>query len=174
MRAPFFNPLLIAIGFVFSTQASAEPLASASMLAKATLLGIQSAVRQGHQSGKIPISSLSCIESLDSAALVPVFEAAANENWSVAEIADIEKFLQTDIGRKYVKASNAQAARDNGDSQSERIPSFTNAEGVQIERFKKTPAGQQLMVRTEFASEKSRQEIRAKTLELLQTCGLGR
>jgi len=175
MRRTTLVPLILLLAAqAWSPAALAAPTASATMLAKSTLLGVQSAMRDAQQDGKVPRDAATCVQSLQPVALVPVFEAAVADNWSAGEIDSIEKFLATPAGRKYADRSVAQAQLDAGDRLVPPMASYTDDEIADIERFKKTPAGTQLMSRSEFANPQSRQAIQARLVELLKGCGVVR
>ena len=149
---------------------AATPTASATLLARSTLLGVQSAMREARLGNKISVDAATCVQSLQPVALVPVFETAVRDNWSAADIDAIEAFLATPAGRKYAERSVAQARLDAGDTLTAPMAEYTEDELAALERFRKTPAGAQLLSRTEFANPKSRQAIQARLLELLTGC----
>lgn len=149
---------------------AATPTASATLLARSTLLGVQSAMRDARQGGKITADAASCVQSLQPGALVPVFETAVKDNWSAAEIDAIEAFLATPAGRKYAERSVTQARLDAGETLASPIVEYTEDEIAAVDRFRKTPAGAQLIGRSEFAKSSSRQAIQSRLLDLLTGC----
>lgn len=153
--------------------AVAAPLESATTLAQSALLGIQYAARNGQLNGRTSRESLRCIESLKATSLLPVFEKAIAENWTTSEIAEVERFLATPVGKKYIKASYAYVANHAGVAPPEPAPKFDANEAAEFQRFQRTPGGQQLTVRNEFASEKSRREIQSNVVAKVRSCGVG-
>lgn len=149
---------------------AATPTASATLLARSTLLGVQSAMREARLGGKFTVDAATCVQSLQPGALVPVFETAVRDNWSAAEIDAIEAFLATAAGRKYAERSVTQARLDAGETLTAPIVEYTEDEVAAVDRFRKTPAGTQLIGRSEFAKAASRQAIQARLLELLNGC----
>jgi len=168
---PVTRVLLLTLGLHSAVEAVAEPLSSSHMLAESTLLGVQASARQSRESGKLSQDSANCVQAIRVTALIPVFESAIAANWSKSETSEIEAFLGTSLGRKFVKMSLLKAAASYGDPPSEPIPLFSGEEVARLQRFQQTSGGQQFLGRTEFAREDSRQAIRQKILELLRSCG---
>jgi len=168
----FARHTLAPILLVAAAQAAqAAPTASATLLARSTLLGVQSAMREAQRGGTVSIDAATCVQSLQASALVPVFETAVSDNWSRPEVDAIERFLATPAGRKYAERSVAQARLDAGERVADPLPSYTDEEIGEVDRFKKTAAGGQLMGRSEFANARSRDAIQGRLLELLKGCG---
>jgi hypothetical protein len=149
---------------------AATPTNSATLLARSTLLGLQGAMREARLGNKISVDAATCVQSLQPVALVPVFETAVRDNWGAADIDAIEAFLATPAGRKYAERSAAQARLDAGGTLTAPMAEYTEDELAALERFRKTPAGTQLVSHSEFANPKSRQAIQARLLELLTGC----
>lgn len=170
--ARFARPVLAPLLLLAAAQAAlAAPTASATLLARSTLLGVQSAMREAQQGGTVSVDAATCVRSLQPTALVPVFETAVSDNWSRGEVDAIERFLATPAGRKYAERSVAQARLDAGERVADPLPSYTDEEIGEVDRFKKTAGGAQLMGRSEFANPKSREAIQGRLLELLKGCG---
>ncbi|NKI94006.1 hypothetical protein [Rhizobacter sp. SG703] len=153
-----------------ATAAAATPTASATLLARSTLVGVQAAMREARAGNKIGVDAATCVQALQPAALVPVFETAVKDNWSAADVDAIEAFLATPAGRKYTERSVVQARLDAGEPLTAPMPEYTEDELAALNRFRKTPAGAQLVSRSEFANERSRKAIQARLLELLTGC----
>ncbi|KQU67167.1 MULTISPECIES: hypothetical protein [unclassified Rhizobacter] len=152
------------------TAAAATPTASATLLARSTLVGVQAAMREARAGNKVGVDAATCVQALQPAALVPVFETAVKDNWSAADVDAIEAFLATPAGRKYTERSVVQARLDAGEPLTAPMPEYTEDELAALNGFRKTPAGAQLVSRGEFANERSRKAIQARLLELLTGC----
>jgi len=149
---------------------AATPTGSATLLARSTLVGVQAAMREARAGNKIGVDAASCVQALQPAALVPVFETAVKDNWSAADVDAIEAFLATPAGRRYIERSVVQARLDAGEPLTAPMPEYTEEELAALNRFRKTPAGAQLVSHSEFANERSRKAIQARLLELLTGC----
>jgi hypothetical protein len=149
---------------------AATPTASATLLARSTLIGVQAAMREARAGSKIGADAATCVQALQPTALVPVFESAVKDNWNAADIDAIEAFLATPSGRKYTERSVVQARLDAGEPLTAPMPEYTEEELAALDRFRKTPAGAQLVSHSEFANERSRKAIQARLLDLLTGC----
>jgi hypothetical protein len=149
---------------------AAAPTASATLLARSTLIGVQAAMREARAGNKIGADAATCVQALQPTALVPAFETAVKDNWSAADIDAIEAFLATPAGRKYAERSVTQARLDAGEPLTAPLIEYTEDEVAALDRFRKTPAGTQLVSHSEFANERSRKAIQARLLDLLTGC----
>jgi hypothetical protein len=149
---------------------AATPTASATLLARSTLVGVQAAMREARAGNKIGADAATCVQTLQPTALVPVFETAVKDNWSATDIDAIEAFLATPAGRKYAERSVTQARLDAGEPLTTPMAEYTEEELAALDRFRKTPAGAQLVSRSEFANERSRKAIQSRLLDLLTGC----
>lgn len=153
------------------TQAFSTELASASMLANAALGAIQASAHLDQKKGRLSVVNLMCIRSLDVAELIPVFENAILDNWNASEVAEIETFLDTSAGKKFARIAVLRSVERAGGEPHEKKPELTRAEAAALRKFSATEAGNRLTMRNRFDRLKSGEEIKAKVIEMIGTCG---
>jgi hypothetical protein len=168
------SAIFIAVLLLVFKQALSEPLPESSIavmtFAKSALLGMQLSVRKGQEQGKVPSSVAGCVQSLDDLSFREVFVSLVSSNLNDQEIQATEQFFHSSVGQKYAKHGRLQIYTSVGERPPEPLPSFSDAEYKEVEKFSLTSAGEKLIARKVLQGPAAQQAIGAHIQRLLKAC----
>ncbi|MBU1235298.1 MAG: hypothetical protein KJ634_04775 [Gammaproteobacteria bacterium] len=161
---------LVSFAQVFAADGSVSPSIAVATFAKSSLIGMQLSVRKAERQGKIPANVSACVQSLDDSSFTAVFATLLADNLSKSELQATEDFFSTRVGGKYAKHGLMQIYTSVGETPPEPLPTFSDAEYKELERFGSTTAGEKLIVRKVLESASARQAIGSRIQGLLSLC----
>ena len=136
--------LLPVIAIMASTACAADTAATVQSFARATMLGIQLAIKQGRQTGKVSAATADCVAAFKPDRITAAFENLVKSRLSEDEQQSTESFFRSPTGIKYAKLNQLQVYQAMGQPVPEPLPEFSSAEIAQVESFSKTSAGEKL------------------------------
>ena len=145
---------------------------TATLVAKASLLGMKLGVQNKWQEGKFSSASNSCVQALKSDELVPGFTAAIAESMGIEDLQAADAFLTTPLGEKYAASALLRGYVAHGLELPQPMPEFSDKELAELQAFCQTSAGRKLMQEELLSIPVWRQMIRAGLLKLVEPCGL--
>ena len=149
---------------------SPSPSFAQATFAKSSLVGMQLSVRRAQLQGKVPATVSECVQLLDDSSFIQVFASLLAENLTPSERQDTDHFFSTPVGRKYAKHGLMQVYTAVGETPPEPVPTFSDPEYKELERFASTTAGEKLIVRKVLENASARQSIGSRIQTLLNQC----
>lgn len=151
---------------------TSAPAPTATLLAKAALVGIKVNVRERRAKGQIASLTVACIEDLDESALIPVYQSSLEREWGPQLLAESDTFLATPLGEKIARISMVEVYAALKHTTPEPAPVLTFQEEAEWAKFLDTPAGRKLVSKKSLSTFESRQSHRNAIIALSQSCGL--
>src|SRR4029077_13545892 len=117
---------------------------TASLYARALLVGLQLGAQMTADEGKSPQSVANCMQALSPSSLTDVVEAVLVDNLTQAELKPSDAFYRTTPGRKEATDGVLDAYTANGKTPPEDYPDISDAEYNEVDRFRNSAVGKKL------------------------------
>ena len=142
-----------------------------SNLSKAALTGLQLSVKKGVLDGKVTSETSACIAGINSSSFNSIYEPMVREIFTTEEEEEVEAFFKSDVGEKYAKYGLMQIYISVGLPPPEELPSLSDRELNEVEKFSKTSGGEKLMIKHSFQTSEANSAVQNRIHELLIGCG---
>lgn len=154
------------------TQSAREAApAATAVFAKAAYVGMELAMRHAYKTGKSTESAWKCMAAQDpDATFGAIYSAELNRVFTPKELADVERFFLSPLGKRYTQYMILQIYGAVGEAAPEAAPKFSDSELRSLNSFRQTPAGEKLLKHRFSDASEVNQEVRTKVLEVLGTC----
>jgi hypothetical protein len=114
---------------------------AAATIAKSALLGFKLAIEDVAAGEPAAAGLLACARAYDESPLAQVLGALLSADMSPDELAELDRFFASAVGRKYERIGQLLIYTSNGKPSPEPNPELTPAEYAELEAFSKTTAG---------------------------------
>jgi|SRR4051812_31366487 len=142
-----------------------------SNLSKAALTGLQLSVKKGVLDGKVTTETSACVAGLKASSFNSIYEPMVREIFTTEEEEEVEGFFKSDVGEKYAKYGLLQIYVSVGLPSPEEMPTLSERELNEVEKFSKTSGGEKLMIKHSFQTLEANSAVQTRIHELLTSCG---
>lgn len=149
---------------------NAERLVNVMRIDEFALAGMRYSIHQANQEGRVQPETLNCVMSKTKYVFTPIFVNMFQSALIPQEISDAIRFHEGPIGKKYVALGFVMFYQNTGTPSPEKMPQFTDAEMRMLDDFKKTSAGQKLIVNKLASQPGNHQLVTTKIQELFRLC----
>jgi hypothetical protein len=144
---------------------------SARIFAETYVTGLKVGILRSRREGKGSATLANCMLKLDATdTFGTIWQGKIDENFDRSERQTLDAFYTSPVGIKYAKQTVLHLYSVIGEPAPAPFPAFSASEATEFEQFRRTPAGDKLLVKQVMDSDSVVRALHNRALQAMASC----